>query len=81
MNRKNELIYKLIFSKSDSHEINISDYIDHSVIYKYDRFIKEIKRILEDSKVRIQKETLNINSIEQIIWKINTVKLANNVEI
>ena len=79
--KKEDLIYQLIFSNSDAHEINIAEYVDNRVIYKYDRFIKEIKHILSESKVRIERECLLINSTTQILWKIKTVKLNQNVEI
>ena len=78
---KNELIYDLIFSNLDNHEINIAEYLDSRFIYKYDRFINEIKSILSESKVIITKEQLRIESITQIIWKIKTIKLNQDVDI
>ena len=78
---KEELIYNLIFSNEDKYSINIADYIDPLYRYKYDRFIKEIKIILSMSKVQIEKEVLNINSVNQIIWVIKTKKVSQDVEI
>lgn len=78
---KSDLVYTLIFSNQDSHVINIANYIDSKVIYKYDRFIKEIKSILLESKVEIVKEILFVNSTTEILWKIKTKKLKQNVEI
>lgn len=78
---KEELIYNLIFSNEDKYSINIADYIEPLYRYKYDRFIKEIKIILSMSKVQIEKEVLNINSVNQIIWVIKTKKVSQDVEI
>lgn len=78
---KEELIYDLIFSNEDKYSINIADYIEPLYRYKYDRFIKEIKIILSMSKVQIEKEVLNINSVNQIIWVIKTKKVSQDVEI
>lgn len=78
---KEELIYNLIFSSEDKYSINIADYIEPLYRYKYDRFIKEIKIILSMSKVQIEKEVLNINSVNQIIWVIKTKKVSQDVEI
>lgn len=78
---KSDLIYTLIFSNLDNHDINIANYIDSRIIYKYDRFIKEIKAILLESKVEIVKENLFVNSTTEILWKIKTKKLRQNVEI
>ncbi len=78
---KDELIYQLIFSNLDEHEINIAEYLEDRFIYKYDRFMKEIKGILKDSKVQITRETLHIESTTQVIWKIKTIKLNQDVEI
>jgi len=78
---KDELIYNLIFSEDGIYHINIADYIEPLYRYKYDRFIKEIKKILELSKVEIERESLNIDSISQIIWVIKTRKKQQDVEI
>lgn len=51
MTKQNELIYDLIFSDVEYFEIDISDYISN--IYDYEIFIKDIKCILNKSKVKI----------------------------
>jgi len=71
MKNKDELIYDLIFSDKVDFTINISDYIEN--LYKYDRFINEIKTILKKSKVDIIKEGVNID-IKSITWRIKVNK-------
>jgi hypothetical protein len=57
---KEELVYKLIFSDEEDFIITTSDYIED--IYKYDRFIDDIKSILKKSKVQILKEKIELDS-------------------
>lgn len=68
---KEELIYDLIFSTIDDYQIDIADYIPD--IYRYDKFISEIKKILKKSKVSIIKEDINIDS-KSVIWKLKVKK-------
>ena len=71
MKQKDDLIYDLIFSDKVDFTINILDYIEN--LYKYDRFINEIKTILKKSKVDIIKEGVNID-IKSITWRIKVNK-------
>jgi dihydroneopterin aldolase len=67
MKNKEDLIYSLIFSELSDYDIDISDYIKDK--YKYDRFIKEIKRILIKSEVNLVKDVVDAN-IESVKWKL-----------
>ena len=51
MKDREELLVGLIFGADTEYSINISDYIEE--VYKYDRFVVEIKSILKKSKVSI----------------------------
>ncbi len=71
MNSKEELLVDLIFGEKTEFEINVSNYIDE--LYKYDKFIVEIKSILKKSKVTIVKEKLEL-SPNGPIWSIKVKK-------
>lgn len=64
---KDVLIYDLLFSDNIEYTIYINDYIED--IYRYDRFILEMKKILKKSMVFIIKEKLK-NTPDKVIWKI-----------
>ena len=67
MKDKEKLIYDLIFSENTEYRIDIADYIEN--IYKYDRFINEIKSILKKSKVSVVKEKIDLES-KNAIWNL-----------
>jgi hypothetical protein len=67
LKEKENLIYDLLFSEKEDFKIEISDFIED--IYKYDRFVDEMKKILKKSKVSIQKERINIKQ-SSVIWEI-----------
>lgn len=67
MKEKEILIYNLLFSDDEDFNIEVSDFIED--IYKYDRFIDEMKKILKKSKVSIQREKINIQQ-NSVIWEI-----------
>lgn len=69
--KKNQLIYDLIFSDQKDFIIDISEYIDN--IYKYEDFILEIKKILKKSKVIIKDSYINTD-IKTIIWELKVSK-------
>lgn len=71
MNKREDLIYDLIFSDKTDFEIDISEYITD--IYKYDRFIDDIKKILRKSKVSVVKERVDLNS-KCSIWNLKVKK-------
>jgi len=68
---KEKLIYDLIFSDIVEYEINVGDYITE--LYKYDRFIDEIKSVLLKSKVSIIKEKVSVEA-NSVSWKIKVKK-------
>ena len=71
MKNKEDLIYDLIFSETLDYNINISDYIDD--IYKYDKFIEDIKNVLRKSKVSVIKEKIDLET-EKVIWNLKVKK-------
>jgi len=68
---KEDLIYDLIFSDTTDYLINISEYIED--IYKYDRFIDEIKNVLKKSKVSVIKEKVDLEETN-VIWNLKVKK-------
>jgi len=68
---REELIYDLIFSEITEYKINISEYIED--IYKYDRFIDDIKSVLKKSKVAIIKEKVDLEETN-VIWNLKVKK-------
>lgn len=71
MKSKDDLIYDLIFSDTQDYRIDISEYIQD--IYKYDRFIEEIKSVLKKSKVSIVKDKLELET-RKAIWTLKVKK-------
>ena len=68
---KEELIYDLIFSENTEYKIDVSSYI--SDIYRYDRFIDEVKLIMKKSRVTVIKEKVLVDS-NSVIWVIKVKK-------
>ena len=71
MKNKEDLIYDLIFSDTTDYKINISEYITD--IYKYNKFIDEIKKVLKKSNVSIVKEKVDIDA-KSAIWDLKVKK-------
>lgn len=71
MKNIDDLIYDLIFSEETKYRLDIGDYIVD--IYKYDRFIDNIKDILKKSKVSIIKSKVDVDS-NSVIWEIKVKK-------
>lgn len=71
MKSKDDLIYDLIFSDEQDYEIDISEYIDD--IYKYDKFVEEIKSVLKKSKVSVIKDRLELET-RKAIWILKVKK-------
>ena len=71
LKEREELIYDLIFSEVTEYKINISEYIED--IYKYDRFIDDIKSVLKKSKVAIVKEKVDLEETN-VIWNLKVKK-------
>lgn len=68
---KDDLIYDLIFSTSQDYSINIAEYVED--IYKYDKFVDDIKQVLRKSKVSIVKENVHIET-NNVIWELKVKK-------
>jgi len=71
MKSKEKLIYDLIFSDNQEYEIDISEYIED--IYKYDKFVEEIKSVLKKSKVSIIRDRLELET-RKAIWTLKVKK-------
>jgi hypothetical protein len=71
MKNMEDLIYDLIFSETLDYNINISEYIED--IYKYDKFVEDIKNVLRKSKVSVIKEKLDLET-ENVIWNLKVKK-------
>lgn len=74
MKDRDDLIYSLIFSDITDYEIEISEYVTD--IYKYDRFIKEIKNILIKSQVNLIKDKVDAD-VKTVIWKLKIDRNSN----
>ena len=71
MKNKDDLVYDLIFSDSESVISDLSQYIKD--IYQYDEFIDEIKQILQKSKVTVVTQSVDVDSIT-VTWKLKVKK-------
>lgn len=67
MEKREDLIYDLLFSEREDFKVEVSGFIED--IYKYDRFIDDMKKILKKSKVNIEREKVSINQ-NSVIWEI-----------
>lgn len=71
LEKKDELIYQLIFTENKDFEIDIANYITD--IYEYEEFVSEIKSILRKSKVKIIKSKVRLDS-KTAIWELKVTK-------
>jgi len=71
VNKKDNLIYDLIFSENIDYKIDVSDYIND--IYQYEAFISDIKKILKKSKVSIVNNNVKLDS-KTVIWSLKVRK-------
>ena len=67
MKTKENLIYDLIFSENSEYVINVTDYIED--IYKYDRFIFDVKEDDQKYKVTIVKDKVDLET-KRVIWNL-----------
>jgi hypothetical protein len=67
LKKREDLIYDLLFSEREDFKVEVSGFIED--IYKYDRFIDDMKKILKKSKVNIEREKVSINQ-NSVIWEI-----------
>ena len=71
MKIKEKLIYDLIFSENTDYVIDTSDYINEP--YEYNEFVRDIRKILKRSKVKIIKENLNLLNTGAV-WSLRVKK-------
>jgi hypothetical protein len=71
MEKKEELIYSLIFSDKISYLIDLGEYVDD--IYRYDDFVEEIRLILKKSKVSVLKSSVKV-TMTTATWELKLKK-------
>ena len=71
MEKKDKLIYELIFSEKCDFKIDVGEYITD--LYQYDLFVEEVKGILRKSKVTIMNNSIDVNS-NTVMWKLKVKK-------
>lgn len=71
MEKKEELIYSLIFSDRTTYMIDLGEYVDD--IYRYDDFVEEIRLILKKSKVSILKSSVKV-TMTTANWELKLKK-------
>lgn len=71
LQKKDNLIYELIFTDKKDFEIDIAMYI--SDIYQYEEFVSDIKSILKKSKVKITNSKVRLDS-KTAIWDLKVTK-------
>jgi len=71
MEKREELIYNLIFSEKISYLIDLGEYVDD--IYRYDDFVEEIRIILKKSKVSVIKSSIKV-TMTTATWELKLKK-------
>ena len=71
MDKKQELIYRLVFEYQSSFLIDLGEFVDD--IYRYDEFVDEIRDVLRKSKVMIVKSSIKVDS-KTAIWELKLKK-------
>ena len=71
MEKREELIYSLIFSDRTTYMIDLGEYVDD--IYRYDDFVEEIRLVLKKSKVSILKSSVKV-TITTATWELKLKK-------
>jgi hypothetical protein len=71
MEKREELIYSLIFSDRTTYMIDLGEYVDD--IYRYDDFVEEIRLILKKSKVSILKSSVKV-TMTTATWELKLKK-------
>jgi len=69
--KRQELIYRLIFGEDTSYVIDLGLYVED--IYQYDKFVDEIRDILRKSKVMIVKSSIKVDS-KTAFWELRVKK-------
>jgi len=71
MEKKDQLIYSLIFSEETYYVIDLGEYVDD--IYNYEDFVDDIRVILKKSKVGILKSSVKV-TITTATWELKLKK-------
>lgn len=71
LEKKQELIYGLIFGDETEYLIDLSGYVDD--IYQYDEFVDDIRSVLRKSKVTIVKSSIKLDS-KTAVWELKVKK-------
>lgn len=71
MDKKQELIYRLVFEYQASYLIDLGEFVDD--IYRYDEFVDEIRDVLRKSKVMIVKSSIKVDS-KTAVWELKLKK-------
>ncbi len=71
MDRKQGLIYDLIFSEKSDFVIDLGEFVED--IYCYDDFVEEIRSVLRKSKVTIAKSSIKVDS-KTARWELKIKK-------
>lgn len=71
MEKREELIYSLIFSDRTVYMIDLGEYVDD--IYRYDDFVEEIRLVLKKSKVSILKSSVKV-TMTTATWELKLKK-------
>lgn len=71
MEKKEELIYRLIFGNDADYIIDLGEYVDD--IYQYDEFVDEIRSVLRKAKVTVAKSSIKLDS-KTAVWELKVKK-------
>ena len=71
MEKKDELIYDIIFGEEVFFNINLSEYV--SDIYHYEDFVDDIKFVMKKSKITIARSVIKVDS-KTAIWELKVKK-------
>jgi len=71
MEKRDKLIYDLIFSDKCDFKIDVGEYVVD--IYQYDIFVYEVRDILRKSKVTVLNHSIDVDS-KTVIWKLKVKK-------
>ena len=69
--KKEELIYRLIFGEDTELVIDLGEYVED--IYQYDDFVDEIRGVLRKAKVTVAKSSIKLDS-KTAVWELKLKK-------
>jgi hypothetical protein len=71
MDKKERLIFNLIFGSKTEFLIDLGDYV--ADIYFYDHFVDEVRDILRRAKVMVVKSSIKVDS-KTAVWELKLKK-------